>query len=201
MPSLLGASPGKSRRLRETRDERSILDHERRISSCRSPRQLSESSSQGDVDQSLWMHRGLPATRTFYDTTGSTSLSSVPIGRPIANTEILLLDSKLSPSSGWSHGRALYRWPGLARGYLNKPNSPPEVLANPMSTFGSGGRIYKTGDLARYLPDGNIEYVGRADQQVKIRGFRIELGEVEQALAVCPGVRQVAVVAREDVCR
>src|SRR6185437_6847055 len=88
---------------------------------------------------------------------------------------------------------------GLARGYLNRPELTAEkFIANPFSQE-PGARLYKTGDLCRYLPDGNIEYLGRLDQQVKIRGFRIELGEIEAVLGGHPAVRESVVVAREDV--
>jgi len=88
---------------------------------------------------------------------------------------------------------------GLARGYLNRPELTRErFIDNPFGKE-SGSRLYKTGDLARYRPDGNIEFLGRIDNQVKVRGFRIELGEIEEVLARHPGVREGVVVAREDV--
>ncbi|MEN3033071.1 non-ribosomal peptide synthetase, partial [Chromobacterium amazonense] len=88
---------------------------------------------------------------------------------------------------------------GVARGYLNRPELTAErFLANPFSTD-PDARLYKTGDLGRWLPDGNLEYLGRNDFQVKIRGFRIELGEIEARLAQCDGVREAVVIAREDV--
>ncbi|WP_440030553.1 AMP-binding enzyme, partial [Chromobacterium amazonense] len=88
---------------------------------------------------------------------------------------------------------------GVARGYLNRPELTAErFLANPFSTDPEA-RLYKTGDLGRWLPDGNLEYLGRNDLQVKIRGFRIELGEIETRLAQCKGVREAVVLAREDV--
>jgi acyl carrier protein len=88
---------------------------------------------------------------------------------------------------------------GVASGYLNRPDlTAAKFLSNPFSST-SGARLYKTGDLARFLADGNIEYLGRVDHQAKIRGFRIELGEIEAALASHPGIREVVVVAREDV--
>lgn len=88
---------------------------------------------------------------------------------------------------------------GLARGYLNRPGLTDEkFICNPFSNE-SGARLYKTGDLARYLPDGNIEFIGRIDHQVKIRGFRIELGEVEAAISQYPAVRETVVIAREDL--
>ena len=86
----------------------------------------------------------------------------------------------------------------MARGYLNRPDLTAEhFIANPFSTV-TGARMYKTGDLCRYLPDGNIEYLGRLDHQVKIRGFRIELGEIEARLLQHPAVKETVVLARED---
>ncbi|MEK8018016.1 MAG: amino acid adenylation domain-containing protein, partial [Candidatus Parabeggiatoa sp.] len=112
----------------------------------------------------------------------------IPIGRPIANTQIYILDHhrKLVPIG--VQGELHIGGAGLARGYLNRPDLTAEkFLKNPFSDD-PNSRLYKTGDLARYLPDGNIEYLGRIDNQVKIRGFRIELGEIEAALAQHPFV-------------
>ena len=136
---------------------------------------------------------------SFLDTRGTTSFASVPIGRPIANTEIHLLDSHLRQVPVGVTGEIYIGGAGVARGYLNRPDlSAKSFLPNP---FGGekGTLLYKTGDLARYLPDGNIEYLGRADQQVKVRGFRIELNEIESAICEVAPVRQAIVVAREDI--
>ncbi len=124
--------------------------------------------------------------------------ASIPIGRPIANTEIYVLDGCLHPAPIGIPGELHIGGAGLARGYLNRPElTAKKFIANPFSTNPTA-RLYKTGDLVRYLPDGNLEFVGRIDNQVKVRGFRIELGEIENILARHPGIRQAAVLARED---
>ncbi|MFC1712466.1 amino acid adenylation domain-containing protein [Candidatus Poribacteria bacterium] len=128
----------------------------------------------------------------------SESINSIPIGRPIGNTKVYLLDSHLQPVPVGVPGELHIGGLGLARGYLNRPELTAEkFVPNPFSDE-PGGRLYKTGDLARYLPDGNIEFLGRMDYQVKIRGFRIELGEIESVLSEHPAVREVVVLARED---
>ncbi|MBG1267392.1 non-ribosomal peptide synthetase/type I polyketide synthase [Nostoc sp. WHI] len=132
-----------------------------------------------------------------------------PIGRPIPNTQAYILDSYLQPVPIGVPGELHIGGAGLARGYLNRPELTTEkfipnpfedsaALASPRASA-EGSRLYKTGDLARYLPDGNIEYLGRIDNQVKVRGFRIELGEIEAILSQHPVALQVAVIAREDV--
>jgi amino acid adenylation domain-containing protein len=121
-----------------------------------------------------------------------------PIGRPIANTQIYILDAQKEPAPIGVAGEIYIGGVGVARGYLNRADLnaqrfiPDPFAANP------GARMYRTGDLGLWRPDGNIEFLGRNDFQVKIRGFRIELGEIESRLAEHPGVRQAVVVARED---
>jgi amino acid adenylation domain-containing protein len=121
-----------------------------------------------------------------------------PIGRPIANTEVYILDQYQQPVPIGVAGELHIGGDGLARGYLKRPElSAERFIPHPFS-FTEGARLYKTGDLASYLPDGNIEFRGRIDQQVKVRGFRIELGEIEAALIEHPLVRECVLAARED---
>jgi amino acid adenylation domain-containing protein len=124
--------------------------------------------------------------------------ASLPIGRPIANTQIYLLDADLNPVPVGVEGELHIGGDGVARGYLNRPEMTAEkFIADPFSKHGSA-RLYKTGDIARYLPNGEIEFIGRSDFQVKIRGFRVELGEIEAVLATHAGIRDAVVVAKVD---
>jgi amino acid adenylation domain-containing protein len=123
---------------------------------------------------------------------------SVPIGRPIANTQLYVLDPDFRPVPPGTTGELYIGGAGVGRGYLNRPKLTRErFLADPFSGW-SGARLYKTGDLVRYRKDGALEFLGRVDDQVKVRGYRIELGEIETRLAGHPGVQTCVVLARED---
>jgi amino acid adenylation domain-containing protein len=126
------------------------------------------------------------------------STQNVPLGRPLANTQIYLLDQNLQPVPIGVQGELYIGGASLARGYLNRPELTNEKFIPHPFHQTTESRLYKTGDLARYLPDGNIEYLGRIDNQVKIRGFRIELGEIEAVLSQHNYVETTCVTARED---
>lgn len=121
-----------------------------------------------------------------------------PIGRPIDNTQVYLLDEHKNPVPLGAAGELYIGGAGLARGYWNRPElTAKSFVAHPFSNE-PGARLYRSGDLGRYLPDGHIEFLGRADHQIKIRGFRIELGEIENALKLSPALQNAVVIEHED---
>ena len=148
---------------------------------------------------SLWNMYG-PTETTVWSTVHRVEAGDGPvsIGRPIANTQIYLLDENLQPVPVGVVGTLYIGGDGLARGYLNRSELTAEkFIASPFSLEGDV-QIYNTGDLARYLPDGRLECLGRIDHQVKVRGFRIELGEIEAALGQHEDVQKNVVIVRED---
>jgi amino acid adenylation domain-containing protein len=149
----------------------------------------------GPTEATIWSTiYQVGADKTVATTEDAPSL----IGRPIANTQIYILDSHLQPVPVGVPGELYIGGDGLARGYLNRPELTQEkFIPNPFPNSQSE-RLYKTGDLARYLASGNIEHLGRIDNQVKIRGFRIELGEIETVLNTHPQIEQAVVIATED---
>ncbi|HEV2268391.1 MAG TPA: amino acid adenylation domain-containing protein [Steroidobacteraceae bacterium] len=136
------------------------------------------------VDVTSWQCEPLPAG------------ALVPIGRPIANIRLYILDAQRQVSPLGTPGELYIGGVGVGRGYLNRAQLTRERFID--SPFVAGERLYRTGDLVRYRPDGNIEFLGRLDHQVKLRGLRIELGEIEVALRECAGVHDAAVIVRED---
>ena len=133
------------------------------------------------------------------EATTSNESTTVPIGQPLPNNQVYILDEQLQPVPIGVPGELHIGGAQASRGYLNRPELTTEkFIPNPFSTI-KGNRIYKTGDLARYLPNGDLEYLGRIDHQVKVRGFRIELGEIEAAIAQNPAVRETVVTTKEDL--
>ena len=122
----------------------------------------------------------------------------VPIGRPVDNTRVYVLDPRAELVPIGSEGELYIGGPGVARGYHARPGLTAERFVADRFGPGSGARLYRTGDRVRYRADGNLDFLGRMDQQVKLRGHRIELGEIEEALRKVPGVREAAAVTRED---
>jgi len=134
---------------------------------------------------------------TFWECDPAYIRKIVPIGRPIANVKTFILDENLDPVPAGVAGELVLAGACLALGYVNEPGlTASKFVANPLGTE-EGERIYRTGDLCRYLPEGEIEYLGRLDEQVKIRGFRIEPGEIEAALNGIPGVKESVVLATD----
>jgi long-subunit acyl-CoA synthetase (AMP-forming) len=135
---------------------------------------------------------------TSYACSESASHGWMPIGRPIANTQVYILDQYLAPVPIGVVGEIYIGGLSLARGYLNQPELTAEKFIYHSFEGEPARRLYKTGDLARCLPDSNIEFLGRIDNQVKLRGYRIELGEIEAVLGQHPMVQSSVVVVRED---
>ena len=147
-----------------------------------------------------------PSETTTYSTVAylASGESGVPgIGRPIANTRAYVLDRRLEPVPIGVPGELYLGGAGVARGYLGRPALTAERFVpdpfGPSAGAEPGGRLYRTGDRARWRPDGTLEFLGRLDQQLKLRGFRIEPGEIETVLGQHPAVRTAVVIAREDV--
>jgi len=144
-----------------------------------------------------------PTENTVVTTSGlvtATAASGLPtIGRPIANTQVYLLDSQLQPVPIGARGELYISGAGLARGYLNRPELTAQCFIPHAWSQKPGARLYKTGDIARFGCDGKIEFLGRIDSQVQLRGFRLELGEIESLLVQHPEVQQTVVILREDV--
>jgi amino acid adenylation domain-containing protein len=135
---------------------------------------------------------------TYWECRPDSHLKTVPIGRPVANTRMYILDHGMQPVPIGIPGELHIGGVQVARGYISRPDLTAEKFIPDPFCDDPTARLYKTGDLARYLPDGNIEYLGRLDHQVKVRGLRIELAEIESVLTRHPAVREAVVIARED---
>jgi amino acid adenylation domain-containing protein len=151
-----------------------------------------------DRCDTLWNLYG-PTETTIWSTVARVEPGNGPVsvGRPIANTQIYILDRNLQPVPVGVSGELFIGGDGVARGYLHRPTLTAEKFVSNPFTGAPEAHLYRTGDRARWLPDGNIELLGRVDHQVKIRGFRVELGEIETVLQQFPSVRECVVVARE----
>lgn len=156
-------------------------------------------------DKVRWINTYGPAEASVVATTYEPKLRAreegsavLPIGRPVANARVYLLDSDLNPVPVGVPGELHIGGLGVAAGYLNLPELTQQKFMRDIFSDDRSARMYKTGDLAKYLPDGEIEFVGRRDNQVKIRGFRIEPGEIESVLSKYPGVDENAIVVRQD---
>jgi amino acid adenylation domain-containing protein/non-ribosomal peptide synthase protein (TIGR01720 family) len=155
--------------------------------------------------QSRWMNAYGPSEATITAAVWEAPLNNaseleslwrIPIGRPLPNTQVYVLDQEMEPLPTGAAGELYIGGACLARGYLNRPDqTAASFVPDPFGAH--GGRLYRTGDLARFLPNGNLEFLGRKDQQVKIRGYRIELAEIESALRACPGIADAVVDARQ----
>ena len=153
------------------------------------------------------LHNFYGPTETTIDATTWTSGASAarttpgwtpPIGKPVGNARVYVLDEALEPVPDGLPGELFVGGPGVARGYLARPERTAEAFVPDPFGREPGARLYRTGDLARRLPDGDLEFLGRRDEQVKLRGYRVELGEIEAALGAHEGVREAVVALRED---
>jgi amino acid adenylation domain-containing protein len=144
---------------------------------------------------------GVMAYRLVSEAAANDDAATLPLGRPLGNTQVYLLDSNLHPVPTATPGEIYIGGAGLARGYVNRPDLTAETFIPHPFSDELGARLYKTGDLARYLPDGNVEFLGRNDHQVKIRGFRVELQAIEAVLREHPSVRQAVALVSEDAQR
>lgn len=144
----------------------------------------------GPTEAAIWC--------TQYDCPPSPAGDAIPIGRPVSNAQVYLLDERLEPVPVGVRGQVYVGGQGVARGYLKRPDLTAEMFIPDPFTGEAGARLYRTGDMARYEADGNILFLGRVDQQVKLRGYRIELGEIETQIGECDGVVQAVVIIRED---
>ena len=194
--TVLQATPATWRLLLEAGWRRTVLS-KALVGGEAMTRNLAEQLIDSGVE--LWNMYG-PTETTVYSTAARITDPSqvMTIGRPIANTRVWIVDAHNRICPVGVHGELLIGGDGVACGYWNRPDLTAErFVPNPFSMI-PGERVYRTGDRARYLPDGRIEFLGRLDHQVKIRGFRIELGEIESVLGRHPSVRQAVVLARED---
>ncbi|GAA2798137.1 amino acid adenylation domain-containing protein [Saccharopolyspora taberi] len=156
-----------------------------------------EQSLPGRTLLNLYGSSEVSADSVALEVESDTCVTSVPIGGPIANTRVYVLDGSLEPVPVGVHGELFVGGEGLARGYVGDGALTAERFVP--DPFGDGERLYRTGDLGRWLPDGRLEFVGRVDHQVKVRGHRVELGEIESVLLRHPDVGQAVVVLREDI--
>ena len=162
------------------------------------PKTLVDRHKEVLADTALFSEYGATETTVFSSVYNCLAqrLNIAPIGEPIANAQMFLLNPSLQPVPIGVLGEVYFGGDGLAQGYLNRPELTAErFIPNPFSKE-PGARLYQSGDLARHRPDGDIEFIGRTDEQVKIRGYRIELGEVEATCAQHPAVLEVVVVAK-----